>query len=151
MIREEFLQDLKALAGVPLFCVVVALAFVLGKVSLASQVIVGLVLAYVLTVFIRTFYFRLRPDREKYHNYFEKINASSFPSMHAMRASVLATLLILYFNSTLLTVLFIVCALGVAVSRVMTKRHYTTDVTVGLILGVLLAFLSVWLVARFIS
>ncbi len=147
--RTEFWQDLKALAGVPLFVAVIVLFYVVGKPVFAFQLFIGLALAYALTFGIRTFYFRLRPDKEKYSTYFGRINASSFPSMHAMRASVLATLLILFFNNSLLTVLFIIGALGVGYARVAQKRHYTSDVIVGLVLGVLIALLSVWLVARF--
>lgn len=149
--KTEFLQDLKALAGAPLFCVVIVISYFIGKPVLALQLFSGLILAYVLTFGIRTFYFRLRPDKEKYHNYFEKINASSFPSMHAMRASVFATLLVLFFNNNFLTVLFVVCAAGVGISRVLTKRHHTSDVIVGWIFGVIVALFDVWLVAKFIS
>jgi len=149
--RTEFLQDLKALAGVPLFFVVIVISYVVGRPVFALQLFVGLVLAYVLTFGIRTFYFRVRPDKEKYSNYLQRINASSFPSMHAMRASVFATLLVLFFQNSLLSVLFVLCALGVGVSRVLTKRHHASDVIVGWIFGVFVALFTVWLVARFIS
>jgi len=143
---QENLQDLKGLAGNALFVVVILLALLLGKTALFWELVLGLVIAYALTITVRMLFFRRRPDGQKYHNLVGRFDASSFPSLHAMRASVLATLLSLFFNNSMLTVLFIICALGVGYARVALKRHYTSDVIVGLVLGVLIAFLSVWIV-----
>jgi membrane-associated phospholipid phosphatase len=151
MMLQENLQDLKGLAGNPLFALVILLALVLGKTVLFWQLIVGLALAYAITVTTRMVFFRRRPDKQAYHGIIGRFDASSFPSLHSMRASLLAALLALYFNNDLLTALFALCAVGVGVARVVQKRHFISDVVVGLIVGVLLAFLSVWLVARFIS
>ena len=151
MMLQENLQDLKGLAGNPLFVLVSLLALVLGKITLFWQLVVGLILAYALTITVRMLFFRRRPDKQIYHTLIGRFDASSFPSLHAMRASVLATLLALFFNNSLLTVLFVICALGVGYARVFQKRHFVSDVVVGLIVGVLIALLSVWLVARFIS
>ena len=151
MMLQENLQDLKGLAGNPLIVVIALLALILGKLVLFWQLVVAVALAYILTIFVRLFFFRRRPDKQKYHSLIGRFDASSFPSLHAMRASVLATLLALYFNNSLLTVLFIICALGVGIARVVQKRHFVSDVLVGLVVGVLIAFLSIWLVARFIS
>ncbi len=146
----EALQDVKGLGGLPLFIVAILVAFVLGEFALSYQLAVGLVLAYALTAVIRALYFRQRPVRQKFQTWWQKIDASSFPSLHSMRASVLATLLALYFNNLLLSVLFIACAVVVASSRVLLKRHFVRDVVAGLLLGIVVAFVSVWLV-RFIS
>ena len=151
MWQNELLQDIKGLSGIPLFIVLIIIVFLLGLTNLGAQLIVGLILAYALATFIRVIFFRRRPDKEPYKNLIGKVDASSFPSLHAMRASVFATLLSLYFNNVLLTVVLAFAAVGVAVSRVLTKRHFVSDVVAGLIFGFFIALASVWLVARFIS
>jgi len=145
MFKDEVWQDIKGLSGVPIFVVVIIFSFLVGMQQLALQLLCGLILAYVVTVIIRFVYFKRRPDKQAYKNIIEKIDASSFPSLHAMRAAVLATILSLAFNNSLLTVLFALCAIGVAVSRVMTKRHYMSDVIVGLILGVIVGWLATFI------
>ena len=148
--HEEVIQDAKGLAGLPFFVVLVIATFLLGLLALSAQLLVALVLATGLTILIRTFYFERRPDRQSYKNFFEKIDASSFPSLHAMRAAVLATLLAAYFANLWLTILFWACAIVVALARVLLKRHFVKDVIVGLIAGVLIAYFSVYLVNLFL-
>jgi len=147
MYKEELLQDIKGLAGVPVFGVLIVLSFLLNKFELAKELFVGLIAAHILTILIRALYFRRRPDKERYRTFIEKIDASSFPSLHSMRAGVLAAVLGVYFVNFWPVLLFILCAVAVAFSRVLSKRHYASDAVVGLILG----FLIGWLAARFIS
>lgn len=150
MYETELLQDIKALAGFPLFGLLILITFIIGETSLSAQLFVGLILAFALTATIRAFCFKQRPIKQKFSVWWQKIDAASFPSLHAMRAAVLAVLLAVYFNNLLLTILFTICAIAVAVSRVQLKRHFPRDVVAGLILGVIVAFVSIWL-ARFIS
>jgi len=147
MYKQELLQDIKGISGVPLFVVLIIVSFLLGMIELSAQLTVGLVLAYAVTVLIRIFYFKRRPDKESYRTFIEKIDASSFPSLHSLRAGVLATILSLYFGNNLLTILFALCAFAVAFSRVVLKRHFASDAIAGLVLGIGIGLL----VARFIS
>ncbi len=139
------------MSGVPFFVVIIIISFLLQEKALAYQLIVGLILAYAVTSVIRLVYFKRRPDKQGYHNLIEKIDASSFPSLHAMRAAVLATVLSAFFESFWFTPLFALAAVAVAASRVMTKRHDVSDVFAGLILGVIVGGVSIWIAARFIS
>ncbi|MEM3153958.1 MAG: phosphatase PAP2 family protein [Candidatus Woesearchaeota archaeon] len=145
MFKDEVWQDIKGLSGVPIFVVIIISSFLLGNKQLAFQLLAGFILAYVVTIVIRFVYFKRRPDRQAYKNIIEKIDASSFPSLHAMRAAVLATILSITFHNNLLTALFAFCAICVATSRVMTKRHYISDVIVGLILGVIIGWLATFI------
>lgn len=128
-----------------MFIIITIVSFLIGMQKLAVQLFIGLILAYVITTIVRLLYFKRRPDGEAYKNIIQKIDASSFPSLHAMRAAVLATILSLSFNNHLITVLFALCAIGVAVSRVMTKRHYTFDVVAGLIIGIAIGWLATFI------
>ncbi len=144
---EEVIQDTKGLAGLPLFCVLIVVSFLLGQIVLSAQLVVGLILAIGLTVLIRTFFFEQRPVKQKFNNYLTKIDASSFPSLHSIRAGVLATLLILHVQNLWLGMLFAFCALAVAAARVIQKRHFIHDVIAGLMFGVIIAFASVKIVS----
>jgi len=151
MYKEELLQDIKGLSGVPFFVIIIVISVLLQQNMLAVQLVIGLILAYVVTVLLRIAYFKRRPDKQSYHNWIEKIDASSFPSLHAMRAAVLATILSAFFESVWLTPLFALAAVAVATSRVLMKRHDISDALAGLIFGAIVGGLSIWLAATFIS
>ncbi len=146
----ELLQDFKTLGGFPLYCALILASFILGEFGLSSQLFIGLILAFSLTALIRIFYFKQRPVRQSFKTWQQKIDASSFPSLHSMRAAVLATVLAAFFDNRILAVLFFALAVAVASARVLQKRHHMSDVVAGLILGILVGFASIWL-ARFIS
>lgn len=112
---------------------------------MSVRLTIGLFLAYALTSSIRFIFFKQRPDKQKFKGLAQKIDASSFPSLHAMRASCLSVLLILFFSNFWITVISIAAAVCVALVRVVQKRHFASDVIAGLIFGVLIAFVSVWL------
>ncbi len=148
---NELVQDIKALGGFPVFTIAIIVAFFYGEIVLSAELLVAIVLAFALTVLIRMVSFKQRPDGQTYDNFLTKIDASSFPSLHSMRASILATLLALRLTNPVLIILLIVYAMAVGASRVWMKRHYTSDIVAGLVLGVFVSLASVWLVARFIS
>lgn len=145
MQSREFLEDLKAFGGLPIYLILIAVFFILGYFSMSIRLAVGLFLAYALTSSIRFVFFKQRPDKQKFKGFAQKIDASSFPSLHAMRASCLAVLLILFFNNLFITVLAIIAAVCVALTRVLQKRHFASDVIAGLIFGVFVAFVAIWI------
>lgn len=146
MWKNELLQDIKALSGVPIYIAIILTTYLINIKELSIQLTIGLILAYAVTATIRLLHFVQRPDKQKYHNIIEKIDASSFPSLHAMRASTLATILALHFNNNILTTFFAITAIAIAKTRVLQKRHYPLDVIAGLILGVIVAYISIKLI-----
>jgi membrane-associated phospholipid phosphatase len=143
MQSREFLEDVKAFGGLPIYLALIAVFFVLGYVSMSVRLLIGLVLAYALTSSIRFIFFRQRPDKQKFKGLAQKIDASSFPSLHAMRAGCLAILLIVFFSNFWITVISIIAAVCVALVRVVQKRHFASDVIVGLIFGAIIAWISI--------
>ncbi len=104
----------------------------------------GFVLTASVVVLIRTFYFRDRPKKQQFHNYIEKIDASSFPSLHAARTIFLYLTLINLFNNNYFTPLLTFIALAVIYSRYYLKKHDFYDLLGGIILGVITYGIS-WL------
>ena len=142
---QEIWQDVKGLGGLPLYIIISLLALLFGKMTLFVQLVIGLALAFGVTVILRFIYFRERPDKKmsEPRNVIERIEAGSFPSLHAMRAAVLGTLLILLFHNLYASILVGAGVLGVAVARVVLKRHFFWDVIFGVIIGIVIAFASV--------
>ncbi len=62
----------------------------------------------------------------------------SFPSGHTITAFAFATSTVLYYPSLVYGVFF--CAVSVALSRVMLGMHFLSDVVVGALIGMLLAY-----------
>ncbi len=64
---------------------------------------------------------------------------NSFPSGHTMSAFAIATFLALTFEKKGLSVLFLLCAVLVGISRMYLNQHFLIDVTIGSMIGVLVA------------
>jgi membrane-associated phospholipid phosphatase len=138
--REDWMRDISGLGGLPIYLVAALTAFAIGEKSLAYQLAAGLGFGYLATVLIRLAWFRKRPEAQKYKNWLEKIDASSFPSLHAMRSAVFWSLLALFFNQIALYLAFAVVIISIAWTRVWLKRHHPSDVAAGLAIGLALAY-----------
>ncbi len=141
--REEHFRDITSFGGMPLYLVVMFIFFIFKNYAILSYLGFGLVAAYAITLFFRIAYFKQRPERQKYKNWLEKIDAGSFPSLHAMRGALLAVIMSVFFSNIILTILFAGLAIGVAVTRVFLKRHDPIDSGVGLIIGFIIGIVVV--------
>ncbi|MAG02464.1 hypothetical protein CMI42_03945, partial [Candidatus Pacearchaeota archaeon] len=83
-----------------------------------------------------------RPEKQKYGNFVERIQASSFPSWHTARIVYLAIIISYLFSNNYLTILLIIIAGLVAYSRIYLKRHDYWDVLGGIVLGIIAFWLS---------
>lgn len=140
---QEIIQDFTGLGGVPLFLTATFLFLATENYSQFNQLIIGFIISYVIVVVARLIYFKERPDRQKFKTIWERIDASSFPSLHSCRVALLGVVAINFFNSIPLTILFIALILGVGISRIMLKRHFFDDVFAGILLGVIIGFANI--------
>lgn len=118
-----------------------ALFFVLGEFFLALQLFISIIVVYLVALSIRYFYHKDRPNKESYKTLLEKLDASSFPSMHSMRAAILLIIIPYYYQSILVFILFAVLAIIIWFSRYIIKKHYFIDILAGIILGLIIGFL----------
>jgi undecaprenyl-diphosphatase len=86
---------------------------------------------------------RTRPELWLGAFHHARASASSFPSGHTVGAFALAGVLLFGARSPALRVAAVVLALGVAVSRVLAFRHWTSDVFASMCIGLLAAALFV--------
>ena len=82
---------------------------------------------------------RTRPELWLGPFHHARASASSFPSGHTVGAFALAGVLILNAESKTLRIVAALLAIGVAVSRVLAFRHWTSDVTASAAIGLIVA------------
>jgi len=132
---EVFFRDFAAFAGISFYLILTAIFFFVNF-ELAKKLLYGLIITYVVVVLIRSFYFKERPNKEEYRNFLEKLDASSFPSIHSCRATIISFLLSDYLKNNFVTALLILSMSLVIYSRIYLKKHYWFDVVAGFLLGV---------------
>ena len=140
--REELFRDLSSFGGMPIYLAVMAITFFYNQLLL-SQLFFGLLLAYFVTTSFRIAYFKNRPEKQKYRNWLEKIDASSFPSLHSMRSVVLVVILTSYFSNIFLTLFFVAVAASVVATRILLKRHDPVDSIGGALMGFVLGLIVI--------
>lgn len=138
---NELMENVSAFGSIFIHILLMAVAFALKDVVL-YPLLKGFVLIYLIGVPIKLLVFKNRPKKMKYKEIWEKFEASSFPSIHAARVVFLALVLCSRFNNNALSaVLFAVAAL-VMYSRIYLKKHYWGDVIGGLLIGIVIYYLS---------
>ena len=135
--KHDSLRDISALGSLVFYILLLAISLIFKKYDLFYKMVLGLILIYAATIIFRTIFFKERPKRFSYNNYIEKLDAASFPSLHAARTAFLGLLLSKYFENYVLTAIMIVIILIVSYARVYLKKHDLMDVSAGIILGVL--------------
>ena len=144
--HDEVLRDVSALGGSLFTSLGVVLIFLIGKTSLFVELVAGLIAVYVLGIGARQLYFKERPKKLKHTNWAEKIYASSFPSIHSMRAWLYVMVFGLYFDNLLLWIVLICVGIIVAYSRMYLEKHDFVDVAVGSVIGIVVGIVVVLLV-----
>ncbi len=147
---KEFVRDISALGGLPVYFLAVIVFVFKQRYEYALSLIISFILVYALVVPIRLVYFRRRPDKQRHKGILSRIDASSFPSIHAARAAILGITLIYLFNNILFTIFAAIVILLAAWTRVWLKRHYASDVAVGLVLGAAAALAAVNWIAPYL-
>ena len=135
---HQFFQDVTAMGG---FAASLLLTLLFISSPLLIPLIAGSVLTAALVIIIRLFYFKPRPKKEEYSNLWEKIDASSFPSLHAARVVFLAILFSVHFANQYLTILCTIVAILVAYSRIYLQKHDWIDIIGGAVIGMATYFL----------
>ncbi len=142
---DKFFKYITFLGGSPFFAMVLLLF-----IGLNNQVVLELFSIYVVAMVIGTFlklvFFKERPKPMKYKNIIQKIDASSFPSMHSARMNILLIVLVFHYPHMLLMVGLSVLAGIVCYSRIHLLKHDIVDVFSGVNLGIICASVMLYLI-----
>lgn len=117
---------------------VFAVFFIFFNQGLAIRTILGIAGVVIISYTIKMLFFKNRPIRQSTGTFIEKIDASSFPSVHAARITIVAFWLIIYFNNIYLRAFSALIWALVIYSRVYLKKHYWTDVIGGVIIAIII-------------
>lgn len=134
---DGLIRDVSALSSVPSYLLVTFLFFFLDS-TFFLILCFGFLLSFLVTAVTRVLYFKQRPVRQSFSTVLEKIDASSFPSLHTMRATILFLTTTLFVQNPFLqgSFLFVIPLVGAA--RMLLKKHDFVDVMGGFFFGVLI-------------
>lgn len=144
MSLNDLINDVSALGGLPVYLVVTLTLLLLENVGTFWKLILGLVICYVIISAIRSVFVKDRPTAVQYRTWWEKIDAGTYVSMHAMRATVLAMVLMSVFRNIWVSTFFVVLALLTTGTRIVMKKHYPADVVWGIVLGAATGAAILW-------
>jgi len=138
-IFSETIRDLTSF-GNPLILVILAV-LILGGNLILGKIILGLVAIELFCTLIKILYHKNRPVNEAYTNMMERINASSFPSLHTARSSFVFLILFFIIPVYPIKIISITMIILIGTSRILLKKHYLSDVIVGLLIGIIFSFI----------
>ncbi len=136
---KEWIRDFTSL-GNPIILLFVPFA-VLGPQPLFYKLLLALLINEVFCSLIKLFFHKPRPDGQAYKGVLEKIDAGSFPSIHASRISLVYFTLFNNASNLSLKITFLAVIAVVAYSRVALKRHFVTDIIGGITIGIGIYFI----------
>ena len=132
---HEFFRDLTALGGMSFYALMLLFTLLFRQYGIFFDLALGLLLMLVVLLLIRTFYFKDRPLPQDYHTFLQKIDASSFPSLHTARIFFLALYLSVVWNKIYITIFLLIIASSVSYSRIYLQKHDWWDVLGGIVLA----------------
>lgn len=140
---KEWARDITALAS-PLILVFVPFIF-LGATKVFYILLLALLVNEIIASVIKIVFPKKRPDGQTYSGLLEKIDAGSFPSLHASRITLVYLTLFSNSDNIVIQVVFILVIVLVLFSRILLKKHFWIDVLGGLVIGGL-----IWLAISYI-
>ena len=143
--KNDFFRDITSLGSIWFYLIFMAFFLILRDYSSFKILLSGFILMYFAVIIIRSIYFKNRPVKYNYNNTIEKMDASSFPSLHATRTAFLTGFFIRYLNNLWASALVVVLAFIVLYSRIYLKKHDWKDVLGGIVLGVLAYFFTTFI------
>jgi undecaprenyl-diphosphatase len=106
-----------------------------------ALLLIGAILATAGVVFILKFSIRRQRPASEWGSFYRKTDPHSFPSGHAARAFVLATLGMIFAPLAWLGPVLVIWAVLVSLARVSLGVHYLSDILAGAVLGVCIGIL----------
>jgi membrane-associated phospholipid phosphatase len=145
-ITDIFFKQITDFGGMFFYLLVLGACLFLNELKLFFNLFLSLFFVMSLSISIKWFYFKDRPKKQKATNLFERLDASSFPSVHSMRVLSVAFWLSFFFNNILFTIYSSAVAAIVMYSRIYLKKHYFIDILGGVIFSLIINLLIWWLI-----
>jgi membrane-associated phospholipid phosphatase len=136
----EVFRDISALGSL-MFIILAIIFLIFIDYKSALVVIIGLILIEIIGSLIKLIFNKIRPNKQKFANILEKIDAGSFPSIHSARTLLIGLSIFHLFSSKIVLLFIALIVLLVGISRLVLKKHYVIDVITGYFLGFLVWYL----------
>lgn len=133
---KEWTRDITSLAN-PLILILIPFIF-LGSSSAFYILLLALLINEIVASVIKIVFPKKRPTGQTYSNLIEKIDAGSFPSLHASRITLVYFTLLSNTDSLAIKAVCVLIVILVILSRIRLKKHYWTDVLGGFVIGLLI-------------
>jgi len=133
---DIFFKQVTELGSLTIVLIAVLFAYFFNNI-LALQLFIGIASVTIVSFIIKATFFHERPKKQSVNNLIERLDASSFPSIHSARITVLVFWLIVYSSGIVLKIILVAIGLTVAYSRIYLKKHYYADVIGGIILALI--------------
>ncbi|MFZ5955053.1 MAG: phosphatase PAP2 family protein [Nanoarchaeota archaeon] len=144
ILKEKFFEEITLFGGALFYVFVIFLAHLIGEKNYAFKLLIGLFAIYFVAFIIRLVYFKERPKKVKHSNLLERLDASSFPSVHSARIIFLSISFIMLYSKDLVVVsLLFLLNLAVVYSRIYLLKHDLIDVIGGILLGIACAIIII--------
>ena len=136
------MRDVTTFGSFVFFVILLFFVAALEEYNLLKILFIGFVLTSVIPVLVRVFYYKDRPKKQVYRNFVEKMDASSFPSIHAARVTFIGLALHDFLGSQRMT-FFLIGFVGLVLySRYSLKKHDVIDLIGGVVTGILCFWIS---------
>ncbi len=136
----EVVRDISSFGGFAFSAIMSVIFIFMGLISQNNEVwlffVFGHVALIAIVFLVRLVYFKNRPEKMQHKGVLEKIEASSFPSLHAARGMFCALTIGSLIGGQFVYVLFGLLGGLVGVARVLLRRHDVVDVIFGALLGI---------------
>ena len=136
---NDWFRDFTSLAN-PILLVFVPFVF-LGNTKTFHYLLFALLINEIFCSIIKILFPKKRPTGQTYKNLIEKIDAGSFPSIHASRITIVYLTMFSNTENLAIKITFISVIILVFFSRVKLKKHFWVDVLGGFIIGGLIWYL----------
>jgi len=138
MIFKKIIEEITFFGGIAFYLFILLWFLMNGKINYFLVFVFALLIIYFITLIIRILYFKQRPQKIVYKSFIEKMDASSFPSIHAARTTFIFIFLIFFVKTVfLLKISFFILMILIFYSRVYLKKHDLADIIGGIILGII--------------
>jgi membrane-associated phospholipid phosphatase len=133
-LMEIFFKQITELGSLTITLIAIFMAYFLDR-TLAINMFIGVVIVTLVSFIIKAIFFKTRPKKQPTNTLVQRLDASSFPSIHSARITILTFWLAIYSVDIILKIFLICIGVIVAYSRIYLKKHYFVDVIGGIILA----------------
>ena len=142
---DEVIKDITRFGSLVFYVFLLLFVLAFQEIQLFWQLLFGFFVTLLGVVVIRMIYFKNRPRKQQHTNFVERIDASSFPSLHAARVTFLFVVFALTVANIYFTIIIAKISILVLYSRIHLKKHDWKDLLAGMILGGFTYWLSLLL------